>query len=78
MVTTAELARQAGVPLEDLLTLVDLGDLGLMRGAVQLRNGRLVYDLERGLRALERARGLAEQVEAGTLTIAEALNPALK
>jgi hypothetical protein len=75
MVTTAELARQAGVPLEDLLTLVDLG---LMRGAVQLRNGRLVYDLERGLRALERARGLAEQVEAGTLTIAEALNPALK
>ena len=71
MVNSTELARHAEMPLEDLLLAVDLG---LLRGAVQLHGGRPLYDLERAMAALGRARTLAEQVEAGQITIADALS----
>jgi hypothetical protein len=72
LVNSAELARHAGVPLEDLLLAVDLG---LLRGAVQLHGGRLYYDLGPAMQALGRARALAEKVEAGQMTVVEALRP---
>jgi hypothetical protein len=70
LVTSTELARHAGIPLEDLLLAVDLG---LLRGAVRLHDGRPHYDLGRALQALGRALALAERVKSGQMTVAEAL-----